>query len=143
LACGPIFTDVIYQGYDINEHIFYTEQQEKKSTYQNSNVCVDAYDVTGQDKSTYYSQIQEIYELDFHDFKIPLFRCNWVDAIKSVIKDKYEFICIDHNRQGYKPEPFVFAKYVTQVFYVPDTINKRQGGYTWKMMNRQSRECRR
>jgi hypothetical protein len=25
---------------------------------------------------------------DFHNFKIPLFRCNWVDAIKGVIKDK-------------------------------------------------------
>jgi hypothetical protein len=26
LACGPIFTVVIYQGYDINGYMFYTEQ---------------------------------------------------------------------------------------------------------------------
>jgi hypothetical protein len=48
--------------------------------YQNSDVRADAYDVTGQDKNMYYGQIQEIWELDFHSFKIPLFHCNWVDC---------------------------------------------------------------
>jgi hypothetical protein len=73
LAHDPIFTVVIYRGYDINGYMFYTEQQDKKSTYQNSGVCVDAYDVTGQDKNMYYSKIQEIWKPDFHGFKIPLF----------------------------------------------------------------------
>jgi hypothetical protein len=72
----------------------------------------------------YYGQIQEIWKLDFHDFKIPLFRCNWVDAINDVIKDKYEFISVDLNHQGYKSEPFMLAKHVAQVFYIPDTTNK-------------------
>jgi hypothetical protein len=57
LARDPIFIVVIYQGYDINGYMFYTEQQDKKSKYQNSGVCVDAYDVTGQDKNMYYGQI--------------------------------------------------------------------------------------
>jgi hypothetical protein len=70
-------------------------------------------------------QIQEIWEHDFHGFKIPLFCCNWVDGIKRVVQDKYGFISVDLNRQGYKLEPFVLAKHVAQVFYVPDTINKR------------------
>jgi hypothetical protein len=35
------------------------------------------------------------------------------------------FISVDLNRQGYKSEPFVLTKYIAQVFYVPDTINKR------------------
>jgi hypothetical protein len=60
LACGPIFTIVTYQGYDINGYTFYTERQDKKSTYQNSGVRVDDYDVMGEDKSMYYGQIQEI-----------------------------------------------------------------------------------
>jgi hypothetical protein len=51
LARGPIFTVMTYQGYDINEYTFYTEQQDKKSTYQNSVVRVDAYDATGQEKT--------------------------------------------------------------------------------------------
>jgi hypothetical protein len=78
--------------------MFYTKQQDNKSTYQNSVVHVDAYDVMGEDKSMYYGQIQEIWELHFHGFKIPLFYCNWVDAIKGVVKDKYMLISADFNR---------------------------------------------
>jgi hypothetical protein len=125
LPHGPIFTVVTYQGYNINGYMFYTEQQYKKSTYQNSGVHVDAYDVMGQDKNMYYGKIQEIWELDFHGFKIPLFYCNWVDAIKGVVQDKYGFISIYLNHQGYKSEPFVLVKHVAQVFYVLDTTNKR------------------
>jgi hypothetical protein len=33
LACGPIFTILTYQWYDINGYMFYTKQQDKKSTY--------------------------------------------------------------------------------------------------------------
>jgi hypothetical protein len=76
-------------------------------------------------KNIYYGQIQEIWELDFHGFKIPLFCCNCVDGIKGVVQDKYEFISIELNRQVYKSEPFVLAKHVAQVFYISDTINKR------------------
>jgi hypothetical protein len=43
LAHSPIFTVMTYQGYGINGYTFYTEQQDKKSTYQNSGVHVDAY----------------------------------------------------------------------------------------------------
>jgi hypothetical protein len=100
LTHGPIFTVVTYQGYDINGYTFFTEQQDKKSRYQNSGVCVDAYDVMGQDKNMYYGLILEIWELDFHGFKIPYFWCNWVDAIKGVVKYKYRFISIDLNRHG-------------------------------------------
>jgi hypothetical protein len=122
-----------HQGYDINGYTFYIEQQDKKSMYQNSSVRVDAYDVTGQDKNMYYGQIQEIWELDFHGFKIPLFHWNWVDAIKGVVKDKQGFIRNDLNHQGYKSEPFVLEEHVAQVFYVSDTTNKRlKVLMTWK-----------
>jgi hypothetical protein len=53
LAQVPLFIVVTYQGYDINGYMFYTEQQDKKSTYQNSGVRVDSYDVTSQDKNMY------------------------------------------------------------------------------------------
>jgi hypothetical protein len=100
LARGPIFTVMTYQGYNINGYTFCTKQQDKKNTYKNSGVCVVTYDAMGQDKNMYYGQIQEICELDFHDFKIPLFHCNWVDGIKGVVQDKYEFISIVLNHQG-------------------------------------------
>jgi hypothetical protein len=41
--------------------MFYTEQQDKKSMYQNSGVRANAYDATDQDKNIYYGQIQEIW----------------------------------------------------------------------------------
>jgi hypothetical protein len=125
LAHGPIFTIITNQGYDINGYTFYTEQQDKKSTYQNSGVRVDAYDAMGQDKNMYYGQIQEIWELDFHCFKISLLRCTWVDGIKGVVQDKYRFISVDLNGQVYKLELFVLAKRIAQVFYAPDTTNNR------------------
>jgi hypothetical protein len=34
-------------------------------------------------------------------------------------------LAVDLNHQGYMLEPFMLAKYVTQVFYVLDTTNKR------------------
>jgi hypothetical protein len=49
LAHGHILTVVTYKGYDINGYTFYTEQQDKKITYQNNCVRVDAYDATGQE----------------------------------------------------------------------------------------------
>jgi hypothetical protein len=51
LAHGPIFTVVTYEGYNINGYMFYTEQQDKKITYQSSGVRVDVYDATGQEKT--------------------------------------------------------------------------------------------
>jgi hypothetical protein len=102
LARGPIFIIVTYQGYDMNGYSFHTEQQDKKSMYQSSGVRMDAYDATGQDKNMYYCQIQEIWEPNFHGFKISLFRCNWVDATRGDVQDKYTFICFDLNHQGYK-----------------------------------------
>ncbi|WP_428610722.1 DUF4216 domain-containing protein, partial [Sedimenticola sp.] len=86
---------------------------------------VNAYDATGQDKNMYYDQIQEIWELYFHGFKIPLFCSNWVVATRGVVQDKYGFISVYLNHQRYKLESFVLAKHVAQVFYVPDTTNKR------------------
>jgi hypothetical protein len=65
LARDPIFTVVIYQEYDINGYTFCTEQHDKKITYQNSGLRVDAYDAMGQVKNMYYGQIQEIWDLTF------------------------------------------------------------------------------
>jgi hypothetical protein len=50
-------SDTQTSKYDINRYTFYTEQQNKKSTYQNSGVRVYAYNAMGQDKNMHYSQI--------------------------------------------------------------------------------------
>ncbi|XP_073359815.1 uncharacterized protein [Aegilops tauschii subsp. strangulata] len=78
LEQGPSSTVLTYKGYDINGNTFYTIAQDQKSTNQNSGVRFDA--VTKRGKDTYYGYIVDIWELDYrHDFKVPLFKCKWVN----------------------------------------------------------------
>ena len=74
LACGPLFTITSYQGYDINGYTFYTIAQDNKSTYQNSSVRIEALD-NNLHKTSYYGQIEEIWELTYPDFKVQIFKC--------------------------------------------------------------------
>jgi hypothetical protein len=48
LARGPSWNILMYQGYEINGNTFYTSAQDKKSTNQNSGVCIDATDSNGK-----------------------------------------------------------------------------------------------
>ena len=124
LAKGPQFTIVTWQGYDINGYTFYTQTQDIKSTNQNNGVHIDAVSTDGL-RSSYYGQIEEIWELDYVLFKIPLFRCRWVH-LPQVKVDKYGVTTVDLERVGYKDEPFVLANQVVQVFYVTDPANKKR-----------------
>ena len=77
LAKQPSSTILTFQGYEINGNTFYTFDQDKKSTNQNSGVRFDATNCNGQ-KETYYGQIEQIWELDYGpNFKVSLFRCKW------------------------------------------------------------------
>ena len=57
--------------------------------------------------------------------KIPLFRCQGVKLTgKGVDIDEYGMTTVDLKELGYRDEPFVLAKDVTQVFYVQDMSSK-------------------
>ncbi|KAK1616289.1 hypothetical protein QYE76_021806 [Lolium multiflorum] len=89
LARLPSSNICTFQGYEINGNTFYTIDQDKKSTNQNSGVRFDAKDENGQ-TTTYYGYIEEIWELDYGPtFKVPLFRCKWVKLSGIHIDDKY------------------------------------------------------
>ena len=99
----------------------------KKSTNQNSGVRMDATDSNGK-KETFYGYIEEIWELDYGpNFKVPLFRCQWV-KLTGVTKDQYGMTIVDLNNLGYRDEPFVLAQDVSQVFYVKDMSSKPNKG---------------
>ena len=120
LARSPSSTVLTFQGYEINGNIFYTIEQDKKSTNQNSGVRFDATGYNGQ-KETYYGYIEEIWELDYGpNFKVPLFRCQWVKMTGVKVDQQYGMTTVDLNNLGYRNEPFVLAKDVAQVFYVKD-----------------------
>jgi hypothetical protein len=115
---------------DINGYMFYTMAWDDKSVYKNSGVRVRAI-VYGSDDDddmqtdTYCGQIEEIWELDYVGLKVALFRCRWVTIGKrAVSKGKYGFVSVDLRVFGYKNKPFVLAKDVEQVFYVPDLAQK-------------------
>ncbi|XP_015694618.1 uncharacterized protein LOC102699601 [Oryza brachyantha] len=125
LARGPCWDVDTWQGYDINGYTFYTTTQDEKSTVQNSSIRIDAY----QDQSgsnICYGRIQQIWELNYVNFKVSLFRCTWVNIRTGVKVDKEGFTLIDLAKIGYVDEPFVLAKQVQQIFYVQDPANKRR-----------------
>ena len=115
-----------FQGYEINGNTFYTIDQDKKSTNQNSGVRFDATDENGK-KDTYYGYIEEIWELDYGpNFKVPLFRCSWVNMNGDGVKvdQLYGMTTVDLKNLGYINEPFVLANDVAQVFYVKDMSSR-------------------
>ena len=130
LAEGPKFNMVTYQAYDINGFTFYTTNQASKSTNENNGVTLvassqefsrskDAKAV--QAKNAYYGKIEEIWEVDYFKFKIPLFRCIWVDNRRGVrVDDATGFTIVNFAKLGYHDEPFILAKQANQVFYIED-----------------------
>jgi hypothetical protein len=59
LARGPSWNIITFQEYEINGNTFYMRAQDKKSTIQNSSVCMDPTNNNGK-KETYYGYIEEI-----------------------------------------------------------------------------------
>ena len=77
--------------------------------------------------NTYYGYIEEIWELDYGpSFKIPLFRCKWVNMTATGVNvdQKYGMTTVDLNNIAYLDEPFVLANDVAQVIYVKDMSSK-------------------
>ena len=71
----------------------------------------------------------DIWELDYrHDFKIPLFKCKWVNLSRGRVQvdPDYGMTIVDLNNLVYTDEPFVLANDVAQVFYVKDTTRTRK-----------------
>nr|ABA95070.1 transposon protein, putative, CACTA, En/Spm sub-class [Oryza sativa Japonica Group] len=124
VASCPSWDVDTWQGYDINRYTFYTVKQDDKSTMQNSGVRIDAYqDQAGS--NTYYGRIEEIWEMNYRSFKVPLFRCSWVNIRTGVKVDREGFTLVDLAKVGYADEPFVLAKQVEQIFYIQDPANKK------------------
>ena len=88
MSRGPRPFVTSFEAYGINGYCFHTKRQDENGVHQNSGVMVvassteysNARDIRPFDATQiYYGVIQEIWELDCVDFKIPIFRCKWVD----------------------------------------------------------------
>ncbi|XP_074305807.1 uncharacterized protein LOC141641029 [Silene latifolia] len=134
LANGPKTNILSYEGYDINGFCFYTSRQDQKSTMQNSGVTIVASSIgyVGRGKQpvditqSYYGVIFDIWEIDYVDFHVPLFRCEWVDCKKGINVDDMGFILVDFNVIGHIEDPFILASQAKQVFYIKDPLEDKR-----------------
>ena len=73
----------------------------------------------------YFGVIQQIWELDYNEFKVPVFNCKWINANIGVHQDQLGFTLVDLNKVAYMDEPFIMAEQARQVFYVEDPCGSR------------------
>jgi len=73
---------------------------------------------------SYYGVIEEIWEVDYVKFRVPVFKCKWADSNTGVHVDDLGFTLVDHAKIGYKEDPFIMAYQEKQVFYVKDPSNE-------------------
>ncbi|RZB86718.1 hypothetical protein D0Y65_026692 [Glycine soja] len=126
--------DETWKGYDINNYSFYTKSQDDKSSMQNSGVTVDAdsdHFCSASDNNPirasmhYFGIIEQIWDVDYTEFRVPVFKCKWVNANTGVRQDEMGFTLVDLNKVGYMDEPFIMAQQARQVFYVEDPCDSR------------------
>ncbi|GAU16669.1 hypothetical protein TSUD_326190 [Trifolium subterraneum] len=72
---------------------------------------------------SYYGIIEEIWDVDFITFKVPLFKCKWIDTNNGVKTDDFGFTLVDLAKLAYTNEPFIMSSQAKQVFYVSDPSN--------------------
>lgn len=73
----------------------------------------------------YFGIIEDIWEVDFVKFKVPVFKCKWIDINSGVKTDEFGFTLVDLEKIAYTDEPFIMASQAKQVFYVCDPSNKK------------------
>ena len=73
----------------------------------------------------YYGVIEDIWELDYSEFRVPLFKCQWVNGNTEVCKYKMGLSLVDLQKIGYNDDPFIMLAQGRQVFYVQDPCNSR------------------
>lgn len=73
----------------------------------------------------YFGVIEEIWEVDYRAFSVPLFKCKWIDINTGVRIDESGYTLVDLCKEAYKDKPFIMASQAKQVFYVTDPSNKR------------------
>ena len=73
--------------------------------------------------------IEDIWELDYGQFRVLVFNCQWVNANSRVRKDKMGFTLVDLEKGGYNDDPLIMAVQARKVFYVQDPSDP-----TWSMV---------
>ncbi|KAL6579888.1 hypothetical protein OROMI_007912 [Orobanche minor] len=133
LSRGPDSFVYSYKCYLVNGYTFYTREHDATSTMQNSGVAITATSLHQSSSdtgpvladTTYFGRIENIWELDYVGFRVPVFDCSWVNNVNGVHVEDSGFIRVDLERIGYKDDSFIMATQAQQVFYVTDPVDKK------------------
>ncbi|XP_019240998.1 PREDICTED: uncharacterized protein LOC109220987 [Nicotiana attenuata] len=138
LAQGLSYIAKRFSAFDVNNRYrFRMKQSEEFKVTQNSGVMVvsktESYASTSDNapKSaniTYYGRLNDIVELNYYEeFKVVLFKCDWVDVTKGrgVKEDDLGFTLVNFSRltdsgDRERHEPFIFAEQAQQLIFVQD-----------------------
>ncbi|CAL2255903.1 unnamed protein product [Prunus armeniaca] len=133
LAAGPNMAVPLYRSYLIKGIKFNIKAQDDVRTTQNSGVYLLAHTMqvaSAKDKNSilsnmgFYGVIQEIWDLDYQKFTIPVFRCDWIDNTSGLVVDELEFTLVDLSKIGHRNDQFVLASQVKQVVFVDDPMHR-------------------
>ncbi|KAL5840762.1 hypothetical protein ACOSQ4_013370 [Xanthoceras sorbifolium] len=103
--------------------------EDEKST-QDSGVSIEAETVctiTGRDgsqvtkKMVYYGVLRKIFLVDYNQFRVPLFKCDWVSRNDVKVEDGFTLVHLHPRVNKYDRDPFILALQATQVFYSRET----------------------
>ncbi|KAH0672689.1 hypothetical protein KY290_024919 [Solanum tuberosum] len=141
LAQGSSFIARRFNAFNVNNgYPFRTKQSEEFKETQNSGVKVvsktESYASTSDNalKSaniTYYGRLNDIVELNYYEeFKVLLFKCDWVDVPKGrgVKDDELGFTLVNFSRLAdtgnrERHEPFICAEQAQQVIFIQDPVD--------------------
>ncbi|BBN69969.1 hypothetical protein Prudu_1303S000100, partial [Prunus dulcis] len=132
LAAGPNMAVPLYRSYLIKGIKFNIKAQDDVRTTQNSGVYLLAQTMqvaSAKDKNPilsnmgFYGVIQEIWDLDYQKFTIPVFRCDWIDS-SGLVVDELGFTLVDLSKIGHRNDQFVLASQVKQIFFVDDPMHR-------------------
>ncbi|CAE6012845.1 unnamed protein product [Arabidopsis arenosa] len=131
LAFGPRNVALAHKGFIVNGQRFHTDAVKRKT--QNSGVTYEAFSMCRSsardmrqvaDMLTYYGVIKEVLLMDYHMFKVTLFRCNWANTGNGVKEeDGFTLVNLHMNQTAYLKDPFILPSQAKQVFYSREDDN--------------------
>ncbi|KAG7568012.1 hypothetical protein ISN45_Aa04g008500 [Arabidopsis thaliana x Arabidopsis arenosa] len=131
LAFGPRNVALAHKGFIVNGQQFHTDAVKRKT--QNSGVTYEAFSMCRSsardmrqvaDMLTYYGVIKEVLLMDYHMFKVTLFRCNWANTGNGVKEeDGFTLVNLHMNQTAYLKDPFILPSQAKQVFYSREDDN--------------------
>ena len=111
IAHSPSHYVFKYHGYVINGCHYHTKERDDLRATQNSGVSVVATIMqiaSAKDKNLvfgelcFYGVITEIWDLDYTMFRIPIFKCDWIDNKNGMRVDDLGFTLADFNKMAHK-----------------------------------------